>query len=125
MDWYYGHILKYSNQKSCFDSLVENESLILNAINQLNQYVNGSTNASSFQAACANSQCYEATNFIADMFSESGSCPIVETLYSGYILGGYFQGWRDQVVSKSAYILQLFNFGVTAQSALLALDEPT
>ena len=42
MDWYYGHVLKYTSQLTCFEELVKNQKIILEAIDQLNNYVNGS-----------------------------------------------------------------------------------
>lgn len=45
------------------------------------------------------------------------TCQMMTSLYNGYVPGGYFQGWRDQVATKGAYLLTLANLGLTATSA--------
>jgi len=48
MNWYYGHIFKYTDQVSCFDSFKTNQDIVLNAVNLLNNYVSGVASALEF-----------------------------------------------------------------------------
>lgn len=78
-----------------------------------------------FMDECSNAKCDDATAAIASSLTgQSGlfGCDMLSVLYSGDVADGYYQGWRDQVTSKAAYLLTLVNLGVTAQSAYLTLE---
>ena len=69
-----------------------------------------------FMDECANAQCDDASAaLVASITGNSGlfGCDMMQILYSGDVSGGYFVGWRDQVISKAAYLLSLVNMGVT------------
>ena len=52
-------------------------------------------------------------------------CDFLKVLYEGEVQAGYFRGWDDVIVSKSAYIFLLVTIGETITSAytVLALDD--
>lgn len=50
---------------------------------------------------------------------------MLDILYQGDASSSdYYIGWRDQVISKASYLLNLINLGVTAQSAYITLTNP-
>lgn len=64
MDWYFGHITKYTGQINCFEELVRSQNIILDAINKLNNYVNGTGTQQDFIMACENNSCTLATEYL-------------------------------------------------------------
>jgi len=46
---------------------------------------------------------------------------MMEIIYSGDVNEGYFQGWRDQVSTKAAYLQTLVNMGVTVESTYMTM----
>jgi len=42
---------------------------------------------------------------------------MLEMLYSGFVYGGYFQGWLDQITSKGGYLVTITNMAITVESA--------
>ena len=52
MDWYYSHILKYNGKLDCYEGIIQNQNIILNAIKELNNFVNGSGTEQDFINAC-------------------------------------------------------------------------
>lgn len=48
-------------------------------------------------------------------------CDVMDVLQNGFIQGGYFADWVDEIASKYGYILSLANLGVTVQSSYLTL----
>lgn len=40
-------------------------------------------------------------------------CAVMDVLQNGFIQGGYFADWVDEIASKYGYILSLANLGVT------------
>ena len=65
---------------------------------------------------CANAKCDDATMALASSITgQSGlfGCDMMQILYTGDTNAGFYQGWRDNVTSKAAYLLTLVNLGVT------------
>ena len=46
---------------------------------------------------------------------------MMEVIYWGNSDNGYHAGWRDNVDSKAAYLLNLVHIGISAQSTYLTL----
>jgi len=40
-------------------------------------------------------------------------CDMIQVLFNGDVHGEYYMGWRDVVLSKTAYILTLVTSGIT------------
>jgi hypothetical protein len=75
---------------------------------------------------CSYSKCDDATAAILGSLTGNNGlfgCDMMEILYAGDVQGGYYQGWRDQVAAKSAYLLALANMGVIVQSAYMTKYE--
>jgi len=78
-----------------------------------------------FMDECANAKCNDATAaLLGALTGKSGlfGCDMLNILYYGDVKGGYYQGWRDNVTTKAAYLLSLANMGVVLQSAYLTLE---
>jgi len=74
---------------------------------------------------CDNGKCNDATAaMLGSLTGNSGlfGCDMLDILYSGDVKAGYYQGWRDNVTTKGAYLLSLANVGVVIQSAFLTLE---
>ena len=73
-----------------------------------------------FLDECLGSQCDDAVeNLVSSINGNPGvfGCDLQDILYQGDVNGNYYQGWRDQIVSKAAYIYVLISIGVIVVSA--------
>lgn len=92
----------------------------MTAANSLHEYLQGLTTKDQFTALCEG--CSEATQHLLDSLNGQIDCDALQLLNEGYIQGGYFAGWADEINSKGGYILTLANLGITVQSAYVAFN---
>ena len=120
------------NQDTCYTSYYTYELTITQAVKKLNLYLANRDDPAlaplflqSFMDECANNKCDDATAALLSSLTGTGglfACDMLNILYYGDVSGGYYQGWRDNVTAKSAYILSLVNMGMISQSAYFTLE---
>lgn len=75
-------------------------------------------------AECESAKCEDATAAIGgSITADAGlfACDVMGLLYEGDANGDFYKGYRDQMNSRSGYLLTLLNAGVTVSSANLSL----
>lgn len=79
-----------------------------------------------FLDECYGGQCDAA---VANLFSSLDGnhglfgCDLMQIFYEGDMKGDYYQGWRDEVQSKAAYVLTLITQGLTIVSTYNSLQS--
>jgi hypothetical protein len=130
MEYYFDKVLNAIQQEVCYSQYASYELTIIQATNKLNAYYAARNTSlenvyqASFIDECANAKCDDATAALAGAITGNSGlfgCDMLQILYNGDVNEGYFQGWRDQVTTKAAYLQTLVNLGVTAQSSYMTL----
>lgn len=131
MEYYFKKVLAAVDQDTCYSQYAEYELTITQAVKLYNLYlVNRESDLAdlykqAFMDECANGACQNATAaLLGALTGNSGlfGCDMLNILYYGDVKNGYYQGWRDNVTTKGAYLLSLANMGVVVQSAFLTLE---
>lgn len=131
MEYYFNKVLAAVHQDTCYSQYSSYELTIIQAVSKYNAWLANQDSPvadvylADFLDECANAKCDNATAALAATITGNAGlfgCDMMEILYSGDVSGGYFQGWRDNVTSKAAYLLSLVNLGVVVQSAYITLE---
>lgn len=113
MVYFFSKVINEQKQASCFSQLAPHENKIRAAWQELHD-MHANKHAKDFNTykrifldECANAQCADASRGIVNVISGNGSflqCDMLSILYEGNPEGEYYQGVRDQVTSKAAYL---------------------
>lgn len=130
MNFYFNKVLAAVEQDTCYARLAGYEQKILSATTKMSLYHTNANGAGAdvykaqFLDECSGAQCADAVdNLISSINGKPGvfGCDLMEILYNGDVNADFYVGWKDQVATKTAYILSLISNGVLAQSAYSGL----
>jgi len=118
--------------QACKSSYAKYEVVIRNSYTDYMNYVDsiGGSHESlyefNFTDGCKGGQCNNATQAIIDGLTGSGGllgCDIMERIFDGNPgkAGGYYQGYRDDMINKNSYLYSLATMGTVVQSAYLTI----
>ena len=110
----------------CFSRLATFEQKLITAADKLYLYMahRNETDVAdvykqNFMDECLGGQCDDAIqNLVSSINGDPGlfGCDLMQIIYAGDVNGEYYQGWRDIVATKSAYVLTLISSGINIVS---------
>lgn len=130
IDFWYQNLLGNLNMTTCETDFKATENLIIEAAKLFNSYIQSPDTQDTFVSYCKKHDVATATEKMFGFLSGTDeTCDLGQTLYTGFVYGGYFEGWKDRVMGQDAYLFSLGNIGFTVQTAcdtiINSLDDYT
>ena len=126
MNWYWKHLIEYTQEtNTCYTQLVAVKEVALRAAGILEAISAGTGSSADLISFCGGESCQNAAMWLYSAVNGDGACDLSSMVYDGYTFGGYGVGWKDQVITKSAYLLGVANIALQAESAYNYLTTQT